>query len=577
MTNRIQIPPLKLPNNRTARLFCPDGKERDELKACLSLSHSLKSSRSSRVSVIPNGPEVAAHCLATRDMYDMTFDNNTLAWISRDPTKQSEDDPFQEISDLSVDSKEEERVLELATQQWMALGSTPDSMEKSGVWRSSRLINNGENEEWNEAPWSGSLALSSSVGSGFSRRSVDSAFEVPPRTETRTTSYGTDEMNKDVKQVEIDQDKHVPEPAENREEDEQDDDVDESVVEIPKPAIFADDGFLSSPLKNEIYIDEDGSFDGFLDHGSLRQPGRSGLNGSLASQRSASRRKSSGKTIFTGRPVSRIEEEEEASRAGQRVLHPDLEQELRRLSLNTALTPLQTPFRSSLSVPPSTKKKDVSFYLSPLPDLSYRFETTEALISLELSYITSRRGPKATPKAVEASFSIAQENLVKHLTDVEPYDPYWDFIKCLKLAGRKIETLYTLNEWCPRLAELDVSNNDLGQLTGLPDSVMNLSVRLNNLTNITFFGHLTNLQSLDVSGNGLENLDALKMCRHLREIKVDDNALTSIDGVFEIGGLMSLRCRRNKLESVDLSKCELYFTPSHTPPGKITNTGVANA
>ncbi|KAA8899943.1 hypothetical protein FN846DRAFT_892298 [Sphaerosporella brunnea] len=507
---------------------------------------STKSSRSS-VRVISNDPEVLTHHLATKHANDMTFDQANLAWVSKAPNK-GEDDPLRDISDLTVDSKEEARILGLAKAQWSMLASSPGGAERSGMWRSSRVVEEIDmrelrtsccagNETWDKSQWGRSQALGSSVGSDSSRESEYDARG----TETRPTSYGTDDTaEKNVRETEM-------------RNDHEDDDRHDKPAKVKKPPTkhTTDDAFASSPLKREVRLDDDDeNFDGFLEHGSLRRRNGASFGGLY---RGPTRRKSLGKS-FLGRPISRITEEEEGSHKSRR------SDEFRR-SLSSALTPIQSPFRSyaSLLPPPSAKNKgDVSFYLSPLPDLSYRFETTEALISLELSYITSRRGLKPTStKAVEASFTIAQQNLVKHLTDVEPYDPYWDFIKCLKLSERKLETLHSLNEWCPRISELDVSNNLLGQLSGVPESVLSLNVQRNCLSNVTFFGHLMNLQYLDISGNGLESLEALRVCQHLREIKADDNMLTSIDGVFSISGLMSLRCRRNRLETVDLSYAEL--------------------
>lgn len=557
MVERLQTVARNLSNHKQGKMPAKDNNDRDP--------RSQRSTRSS-VRVISNVPEELAEHLASKSTNDMTFDQETLAWVSRTPEK--EENPLKDISDLAVDEKQEERVLELARSQWMN-GSTAGD-ERSGVWRSSRMVPMDETDlreidggpggdaTWDKSHWGHSrAALASSVGSSNSLRTNDSEFDVHgARTVTRTTSYGTDEaIEKDVKEAEVPQKAAEKASDDDRVHDNNDNANEKNTVEMQKLAPrFANEGFPSSPLKNEVTMasSTDDDIDAFLEHGSLRQPNRQNNNTSF---HSVSRRKSIGRT-FVGRHVTRITEGDEGGRKNR---FPDpIEREFRR-SLSSALTPLQTPFKSQLSsaVPPSNHKGDVSFFLSPLPDLSYRFETTEALISLELSYITARRGPKATTKAIEASFSIAQANVVKHLTDVEPYDPYWDFIKCLKLNDRKLETLHTLNEFCPRLAELDVSGNELGQLTGVPESVMTLTCQKNCLTDVTFFGHLNNLQFLDISGNGLENLDALATCLHLRELKADDNALTNIDGIFKIEGLMTFRARRNNLETVDFSGAEL--------------------
>ncbi|KAI5795745.1 hypothetical protein EDC01DRAFT_745177 [Geopyxis carbonaria] len=490
-------------------------------------STNSQSSQSTRR--ISMGPEILQHHLSAKGINEMKFDDKELRWIS-DGKELGEEDPFMGISDLSINSREEEKALRMAREQWPVLPVGGTLGVESGLWRSSRVMYDDELDR-----------LSSSVGSG-SQRTLDSGFDLAARTETRVSSYGTDPTeNSAQKETDIEPQR----PGEPEEPEEEQENVDDT-PRLPKR--FADD-FSSSPIK------DDQGVDGFLEHGSLRQ--RDGSSKVHSAFRSSSARRRSGKSFF-GRPVSKISEEDETPEG--KSLHPDILSELRRLSLNTsALTPLPTPFKTQLSVqPPSTKRKsEVSFHLTPLRDLSYQFETTEALISLELNYISSRRGHKATSKAIEASFSIAQTNLIKHITDVEPYNPYWEYIKSIELSNRKIETLHTLNEWCPRLTELNVSHNELGQLSGVPETILNLKVPKNCLTDATFFGHLVNLQHLDVSGNRLEGLDALKACIHLRELKADDNQLTSISGIFGLEGLKVLRCRRNKIQSVDFRKSGL--------------------
>ena len=497
---------------------------------------SNKSSRlsvSSGLSHISNAPDLLKHHLATKNNNDMTFDEQTRAWISKTPGQLlNERDPFSEISDLTVDSKEDEKARRIANAKWNMLGSTPDGVERSGMWRSSRLVE-VENEFY---------ALGSSVGS-----TTDSAFGTRSNTEsgTRTTSYGTttsegkETVTSKGQATTLDIDVSELQPG----------------VETAPPS--ASSNQFSSPFKEEDQID------GFLEHGSLRQKNVTDKSQFNLSFRGSGRRRS-GRLSFLGKPVGKIAETEEEF---QPSFHPDIATELRKLAINNnALAPnTLTPLRSSqlkrswsAPPPPSTQKKaDVSFHLTPLPDLSYQFETTEALISLELSYIGQRRGPKATGKAIENSFTIARSDLIKHVTDVEPYEPYWGYIKTLKLTDRKIETLHTLNEWCPRLTVLDVSNNELGQLTGVPEDVLDLKVAKNCLSNATFFGHLLNLQFLDVSGNGLQDLHSLKACKHLRELRADDNELKNIDGIYGLEGLTKLRCRRNRIQNVDLSKAEL--------------------
>ncbi|CUS14376.1 unnamed protein product [Tuber aestivum] len=553
----------------------------------------------SSVEVITPDLRVMSHHLVSRDSAEMTFDQKSMAWVkSQSPDEEaSEPDPFVGISDLSVNSQEEAQALEMARKQWE--GMTSDG-EKSGVWRSSRLILDAEDdcdasltgdgtEMWESRPWFGGENISTvGTGSGKSRSAGTG-------TETRVTSFGShgsklaiaggcptatcgieentvsekkDEEGKNGEgersvpseklsqptEPALDDQSRISEPTRRRQISYAEDYSSPTTASMMRQS-------TSSPREvPESWDDGDDScldtgVDGFLDHGSLRQTRRnSRIFSSGGTYRGAARRRSGGNKSFVGRPISRIKEEDEET-AG---VH-DISQSLRRISLSSVLTPLPTPFAAHVSsLPPSAvKKADVSFHMTPLADISYHYETTEALVNLELSFLATRRGPKASTKSIEASFSIAQENLIKTLTDVEPYEPYWEWMKFLKLADRKMETLHTLNEWCQRIEELDVSNNQLGQLSGVPESVRGLKAAGNCLSSITHFGHLFNLQYLDISRNGLENLDGLRNLKHLRELKADDNSLESLEGVLNMDGLVSLRARRNRLTTVSFEKASM--------------------
>ncbi|CAZ85828.1 unnamed protein product [Tuber melanosporum] len=578
----------------------PHSDSRDIHHDTLNTQSSISSQGSnSSVEVITPGLHVN-HPLALKGSAEMTFDQKSMAWVgSRTPDGGvSDSDPFLGISDLSVNSQEEAQALEMARKQWE--GMTSDE-EKSGVWRSSRLILDVEDdcdadltgdgtEIWESRPWFGGENISTvGTGSGKSRSAGTG-------TETRVTSFGSheskpaiisgdptasgsNERNVPGKKVDgegkngkeersIRSEEELPRPTELGLDDQ---------CRVPEPirrrqVSYAEDysspttasmmrQSTSSPKEvPESWDDGDDScldagVDGFLDHGSLRQTRRSSrIFSSGGTYRGAARRRSGGNKSFVGRPISRIKEEDEET-----VGVEDISRSLRRISLSSSLTPLPTHFATYVSsLPPSTvKKTDVSFHMTPLADISYHYETTEALINLELSFLATRRGPKASAKSIEASFSIAQENLIKTLTDVEPYEPYWEWMKFLKLADRKMETLHTLNEWCQRIEELDVSNNQLGQLSGVPENVKDLKAASNCLSSITHFGHLFNLQYLDISRNGLENLDGLRNLKHLRELKVDENSLESLEGVLNMDGLASLRARRNKLTTVSFEKASM--------------------
>lgn len=563
----------------------------------VSSKHSINSRGShSSMMTISKSPDILQHPHATKNNSKMLFDSNAMKWIKAkasalNTSKSTEADVFHDVSDLSVNSTEEARQLEIARQHWQQMSVSP--VDRSGMWRSSRMVLEDEDGEsimeeqveevYNDRYKSG---LSSSTGSRSSRISTESGFSAAMlRTETRTTSYATDGKSSDTEKHEHvegtgdqrgDVHKGVKVIVEN-EDDRQDyeDNTCNNSVNERFSEYDGDYNLLASAVNGLLVTGPQGRsssagstlVNGNAEPSSANQP-NTGTN-RFSSYNSRPRRRNASKTFY-GRSISRITEEDEEVVSNNHNLHPDIVAGLRHVSLDTTsvvfnreLTPLPSPVRTGvdLEVPPPSsaqRRPEASFHLTPKTDVSFAYETTEQLIHLELSFFATRRGPNPTKKAVDASFSIAQENLVKHLTDIEPFHPYWDYLKTLQLTGRKLETLYKLNEWCPRLTELDVSDNQLGQLSGVPDSVLGLKVVGNCLSDDTFFAHLQNLQFLDLSGNpDLENLDALKGLRHLRELTADDCGIVSIDGLFGIEGLVNLRARRNNLVKVDLSKSYL--------------------
>lgn len=193
--------------------------------------------------------------------------------------------------------------------------------------------------------------------------------------------------------------------------------------------------------------------------------------------------------------------------------------------------------------------------LSPLSSFSvnqddrhhpYANATVKPLLELE------RYGGHAKTRS-----SLVVRNLVEKLTSAEPDEPYWDFMAALDLSKKGIDALYALDEFCPRLEELDASSNQIKHLDGAPSSIRHLRLCNNMISSLTGWAHLSNLQYLNVSGNALNSLDGFSSLVHLRKLTADDNQITSIDGILDLDGLLTLSLRGNKLQEVDFSTAEL--------------------
>lgn len=185
--------------------------------------------------------------------------------------------------------------------------------------------------------------------------------------------------------------------------------------------------------------------------------------------------------------------------------------------------------------------------------------TTRRLFSMsQKSNITEQDGRMNATFLTECSFGLAHDKLVQVITDVQPFEPYWEELHGIDLSRKSLESVARLKEFMPKLDLLTLNSNRLSWLSGIPGSVRTLSVASNLLTAVTSFGHLLNLENLDISHNDIDSLTQLQCLRHLRELRADGNKITSLDGLQKLDGLTKLSVQENLIREVDLS---LYRWP----------------
>ncbi|KAJ5811408.1 hypothetical protein N7474_007709 [Penicillium riverlandense] len=447
-----------------------------------------------------------------------TYDRLKNLWVKEDAAEQpppessrgddTDDDPFRNIPDLSVDELQEmlrvhgpESPVKSKNQSPLANGNARSSMADKVVTNDSEL---------RPQTIDGELSLNtSSVQSRFSRPTVSSV----PNTGTRATSWGTDDVPKRGPSAD-----NIRPPG--------------------KQTRTATIGF-SSPLVSHVTYG-----DGF--HASESSSGPANPTGTENTGQTD--QQSSADKPFVRHPISRIEEGNEDAGAESSLIRRNdslaVQQTPARDGVENSLVPLQSPG-------PDTS---YSFQLTPLADFSVN--QADNPLNLEMSYVAQRTNPSSL-RQVHGTFALATEDLVKHITDVEPYEPYWEHVRRLVLREKGLITLHKLSDFCPRLEELDVSDNHIGQLSGVPANLRTLKIARNCLSNLTPWGHLMNLQYVDVSGNDIETLDGFSSLIHLRELKADDNRIRNIDGILDLNGLLSLKLSNNSVIEVDFEGAEL--------------------
>lgn len=304
--------------------------------------------------------------------------------------------------------------------------------------------------------------------------------------------------------------------------------------------------------------------------------------GSLRGLRAGSVYGTISSTKFTPRPVSRIDEQDEESTVelhnqkqspnesqsqsqSQNERHTSFIGDNTSLSLKSLeggpglgfLMNQQTP--TPANRPVSMRADDSlligrnvgKYSLSPLSE--FTVNNADRSFGLEVSYVMANKR-MATGDGSKKVLSMTIRDLVEKLSEAEPHEPYWEDMTSLALPDKQLTSLHMLNEFCSKLITLDASKNSLGHLDGVPECVRDLKVSNNMLTELTSWDHLIHLEYLDISNNEVKSLSALKRLIHLRNLKADNNLLTTLDGLDAHDGLLNLRARNNFIEELDFSK-----------------------
>lgn len=482
-------------------------------------------------------PESVCHLIPDQ-VGNMILDRQRNMWVKRKGSAESkesfvhsevsEDDPFADIPDLSVDVTREMQNLLLTRKKEGALLDRVPSTAQISPTKPHRV---------------GSLT----------RAALDAAAAAP------TNQYPNSGGAEEFVEHEIS--------------------VNEDRVETRRLTIS-----FSSPVASVIQdvagINDMMSGDNMLDQAteSREQPARGRRIVSIhkTANRSARSRSTSrgparhlsfrGKSLMA-RPVSRIDERDEDSGSGNGRDHEAVSgMELSVLgdyslanrddsdghgSLSILVaTPARAPTCpvSGVDAAPIISQYVGTFSLSPLPD--FTMHRAEETLPLEASYVVDDHRLVTGDKS-KRIMSMAMRELVDKLAEVEPFEPYWEDMRELELREKRLSALQALDEYCGQLESLDVSKNMIRNLGGIPSSVLHLRITDNQLSSLTAWNHLMNLQYIDVSNNSLTSLAVFKSLIHLRSLRADNNQITSLDGIKFHKGLQTLRVRGNLIEQVD--------------------------
>ena len=537
-------------------------------------------------------PQTVAHLLSDQ-MAGMVFDRQKQLWIKRKGSANVENDEdrdhtvsdgadedlFGDIPDLSVDEMEElKRVKESISSLKSSGSAVPDISchDQAMINEAITKVVNVPMALRDARPRTAEGKTSEAVEDSSAPSKCSRFAWSGPQPGTRATSWGE----------EVSPTEEIPQASPTNSNDQHEADVEHEISilegresQVPKnrygknrQARVVTVAF-SSPLveqREPAHENEEDELDLWeeqselnLDESPVRQSHHKSMSNSRRTsfgvvqkpgRRGTSRRMSFGNQSYNTRPMSRLDEQDELSLVQYTSKgHP--------VTLEVALsTPL--PVSRSLVVPPTTgNRSSVSFQLSPLPD--FTVHQIDKPLDSKLGQVKRRPRHCLTNKG-DDRLSLAAQDLVKNLTDLEPYEPYWDYIRSVDLHDRDLKTLHMLDEFCGGVEELDVSDNRIGELNGIPSSVRRLNIRGNSLSDLAAWNFLYNLQYLDVSDNGLQSVKGLCNLVHLRALKADHNEIRNLNGLEDLDGLISLSMRGNALRAVDFGSFTLYVPSDPT-------------
>ncbi|KAJ5159538.1 uncharacterized protein N7482_006542 [Penicillium canariense] len=478
--------------------------------------------------------DLVAH-LIPEQVNGFVYDRSKHQWVKDDakpPVRKSlreddHDDPFRDIPDLSVDELQE-------MMRVHGLSSPPKS--QTGDQMEDQRHPPGASTSPTKADHRPHTRDGSVNASSMQSRNTPFTSSVP-NSGTRATSWGTDEM-REKKDAGAKPSMRVASATASQQQ--------------PQKSRIATISFSSPLVSHVAYPDDPTQPESNIEQGEPKAEISDAADPNGASARSSAppraRETSVAGQPFVRRPVSRIDERNEDCGDDLSLVRIDDSLVVQNTAGGNAaeqsLVPLLSP----------DQETSYTFHLSPLPEFSVN--QPDRPLNLEMSYVAQRTNPTSL-RQVHGTFALATEDLIKHITDVEPYEPFWEHVRRLVLRQKGLITLHKLSHFCPRLEDLDVSDNDIGQLSGVPSSLRTLKAPRNRLSNLTPWSHLTNLQYLDISGNEIETLDGFSGLIHLRELKANDNRIRNIDGILELNGLLSLKLSNNSMTAVDFQATEL--------------------
>lgn len=196
------------------------------------------------------------------------------------------------------------------------------------------------------------------------------------------------------------------------------------------------------------------------------------------------------------------------------------------------------------------KRREVS--ILKLTNRPSREKNLEVSFQVPDSTAESLEQPKGNANVTSLSelgnltFTQSNKRLISLITGSTD-ESLWEKIDFIDLANKNLERVEGLEDYLPRLRKLNLANNHLEFIDGLPLGILEMDLSHNSVGNITSFKKFRDLQILDASYNVLNSLSCLSYNVHLTKLDLSNNNVRKLDGLEQMNNLMSLDISNNDL------------------------------
>ena len=121
--------------------------------------------------------------------------------------------------------------------------------------------------------------------------------------------------------------------------------------------------------------------------------------------------------------------------------------------------------------------------------------------------------------------------------------------------------IFENEELCKTLTQIDLSRNNITNLTNLNNckNLISIDLQNNNIVDISFLQTLINLKKLNLSHNNIKNITSLKYLENLEYLNLSNNNIKDISKIYELTKIIEIKLTDNPIKNKKIENLEKHF------------------